>query len=123
VPPAVPDASDDTPSVLLGEVEHSDATASGGQLSADSLADPGAAAGDERDLTPVPTRGQCLHPPPRSPLRRRCRLDQGARASADSACVAVRATSANGDFFTSTPQGRFWYQPADRRERARIASG
>ena len=88
------------PSVLLVEVEHSDAATYGGQTSADSLADPGAAAGDERDLTRVPTRDNVCIRHRGVPFLRRCRLDQGARADADRARVAVRATSATGDSYS-----------------------
>ena len=52
----------------------------GGQPSADSLADPGAAAGDERDLTGVPTLDNVCIRHRGVPFLRRCRLDQGARA-------------------------------------------
>src|SRR5688572_4196665 len=86
------------PSVLLVEVEHSDAATYGGQTSADSLADPGAAAGDERDLTRIPTRDNVCIRHRGVPFLRRFRSRRASHA--DRARVAVRATSATGDSYS-----------------------
>jgi hypothetical protein len=111
------------PSVLLVEVEHSDAAAFGGQTSADRLADPGAAAGDERDLTRVPTRDNVCIRHRGSPLPSQVSIWIKAREQTPRGLASRYALPPLRATLTPKSQGRFWYWPADRRERARTASG